>query len=325
MSLWPGFAHSEGHYNVGSLGARMLIVGTYADGLASDESSAPAIPRLTKLLDLMLPPQVAIHLLPFYPSSGDGGFAIDDLFSVLPYLGTWHDIQTLATSRRLVVDGVYNHVGSGHWWVKQFMSSPQTVVHLLHAYRSKDSGAGPISPRGQPVLQRYEIDGEVWHLWQTFSRAAVDVRLNNQEVQAEIDRHLQVLSNHGVWGVRLDAVAYYAKSLGSQIRHNPGVFQLADLIAKRVEDHGMRVFAQIDCDADGRRYFAHPSQFHYIVNDFSYAAYLAHAILSHDPRLLAKHLVNTSSVKHICLNPPDPRRYTSEIWSDHTVGPFLAY
>lgn len=282
----------------------MIVVGTYPDGLTGGEPAGHAISRLTALLDLMLPPRLAIHLLPFYPNSGDGGFAIDDYFSVLPHLGTWQDVQALASSRRLVVDGGYNHVGIGHRWVKQFMSSPQTVAHLLHAYRTEDPSAGPVSPRGQPVLQRYEVAGEVWHIWQTFSRAAVDVRLNDREVQDEIDKHLQVLSNHGVWGVRLDAVAYYAKSLGSRIRHNPGVFQLADHIARRVEGHRMQVFAQIDCDADGCRYFEHPTQHHYVVNDFSYTAYLALAILSHDVKPLAKHLVKTSCVKHICLRTP---------------------
>lgn len=282
----------------------MLIVGTYADGLMQDDTPAPAIPRLTKFINSILPAEVAIHLLPFYPSSGDGGFAIDDWFTVRPNLGTWSDVHSLATNRLLIVDGIYNHVGIGHKWVKQFMSSPQAALDLVHAYCNVDERVGPISPRGHCVLRRHNIAGEVWHVWQTFSETAVDIRLDNASILADIDRHLLTLKKNGVWGIRLDAVAYYAKSLGSQIRHNPGGFQIADSLAKQVEHHGMRVFAQIDCDTDGCRYFDRESQSYYVINDFTYSAYLAFAIISKDPEPLARHLVKTSTVPKVCLRAP---------------------
>jgi sucrose phosphorylase len=282
----------------------MIIVGAYPDGLLREDGTRAGIADLTKFLDVTLPPEIGLHLLPFYPSSGDSGFAIDDWFVVRPELGTWSDIRTLASRRPTIVDGVYNHVSMNHKWVTNFLSSPGMNSGLLHAYKIDDPTLGPTSPRGQFVLRRYELHGEIWHLWQTFSRLAVDVRLDRSEVLEELDQHLELLRRNNIWGVRLDAIAYYSKYLGSKIRHNPGVLEIADSLARHVEDHDMRLFAQLDCDGDGQQYFSQYSQRHYVVNDFSYAIYLALAVITGDPHPLARHLKNTSKVRNICLRSP---------------------
>ena len=162
---------------------------------------------------------------------------------------------------------------------------------------------GPISPRGRPVLRPHEVHGAQWHLWQTFTDAAVDVRLDSDSVLEEIDQHLRLLRANRVWGVRLDAVAYFQKYPGCEIRHNPGVYEIADSIAALVERHGIRVFAQLDCDSDGLQYFGKPTQSHYVVNDFSYSAYLTLAVVSGDAQPLARHLSATAKT---------PRVYVSE-------------
>jgi len=282
----------------------VLIIGTYADGVALQSLNASKIADLTAFLDVVAPAHVGIHLLPFYPTSGDGGFAIDDWFSVRSDLGSWTDIEVLASARKLIVDGVYNHVGIGHEWMRRFLASPDLATDMLHAYRTDDATQGPMSPRGQPVLCRYDIAGQAWHVWQTFTDTAVDIRLDNQVVIGAIDQHLRMLSQNGVWGVRLDAVAYYSKFLGGQIRHNPGVYEIANNLAMTIERYGMHVFAQVDSDEDGIRYFRRKSQSHYVINDFTYSAYLALAILTGDPAPLARHLARTASVPKICLRSP---------------------
>lgn len=282
----------------------MIIVGAYPDMLVTPEKDQNSIPYLKRFLDQTSPQRIAVHLLPFFPTSGDFGFSIDDWYNVRPELGSWSDVRELAASRNVIVDGVYNHVGIGHEWVRRFKQEPVDAANLLHAYRIDDPQLGPISPRGAPVLRRYEIAGDVWHLWQTFVESSVDIRLDNSVIRQEIDKQLALFSKNEIWGVRLDAVAYYSKSLGSSIRHNAGVFEIADAVAAAVERHGMRVFAQLDCDADGLRYFSDASQSHYVINDFSYCAYLALSILSGDPNPIATHLVTTARNGRLCLRSP---------------------
>ena len=53
-----------------------------------------------------------VHILPFHPSSSDGGFSIIDLKAVDPSLGSWNDIRNIAGDFRLMVDLVLNHVSS---------------------------------------------------------------------------------------------------------------------------------------------------------------------------------------------------------------------
>jgi hypothetical protein len=192
----------------------------------------------------------------------------------------------------------------GHKWMKQFMMFPETASSLLHAYQTADTSSGPVSPRGEPVLHRCDAPGGPWCIWQTFTTAAVDIRLENADVRREIDEHLTLLRSNSVWGVRLDAVAYYSKFLGSQIRHNPGVHEIVDSIAEQVDSHGMRVFAQLDCDAAGQQYFRKDSQANYVVNDFAYAIYLTLALISNDPKPLVSHLLRTANIRPICLRSP---------------------
>ena len=282
----------------------MLISGVYADGLSTARESVTRLRSLGSFLESVLPPEVGLHLLPFSPTSGDWGFAIDDWFAVRDELGDWADVRALGQNRRLVVDGVYNHVGVGHKWVREFVSSPGTASRVLHAYQGLEPDDGPISPRGRPVLRPHEVHGAQWHLWQTFTDAAVDVRLDSDSVLEEIDQHLRLLRANRVWGVRLDAVAYFQKYPGCEIRHNPGVYEIADSIAALVERHGIRVFAQLDCDSDGLQYFGKPTQSHYVVNDFSYSAYLTLAVVSGDAQPLARHLSATAKTPRVCLRAP---------------------
>jgi len=51
-----------------------------------------------------------LHILPFFPSSSDRGFAIRDFRQVDPHLGTWENINDLKDDFRLMFDGVFNHI-----------------------------------------------------------------------------------------------------------------------------------------------------------------------------------------------------------------------
>lgn len=280
----------------------MIVIGTYAD-VVNYGSRQSTILEVANLLDSIAHREVAVHLLPFYPTSGDGGFAIDDWFHIRPDLGTWEDVADLASRRRLIVDGVYNHVGMGHPWVRSFFREPASNTDRLFAYRDVD-GSILLSPRGQPVLKRYDINGEPWYLWQTFTDRAVDIRLDDADVITEIRRHLKLLRLHGIWGIRLDAVAYYAKELHGSIRHNPGAFGLATAIADLAEAEDLAVLAQIDCDDDGLRYFTASRQSHYVMSDFTFSSRLALSMLSHDPEPLAQHLRMIADVPHPCVRGP---------------------
>jgi hypothetical protein len=204
----------------------------------------------------------------------------------------------------VIVDGIYNHVGINHKWVAEFFDCPKTASAVLHGYKVEGPEVGPLSPRGQRVLHPYDIAEETWYLWQTFTKYAVDVRLDNERVLTEIDCHLGQLARCGVWGVRLDAPAYYAKALGQNIRHLAGVYQLAEKLADLIRGRGLEVMAQIDCDLDGLKYFAELGYEDIPISDFAFSTYLALAIIDGDPVALARYLNDQRDLRRVLVRAP---------------------
>ncbi len=217
----------------------MLIVGTYADGLLDMTGRPSSIPQVRSYLDSILEPCVAVHVLPVCPAAGDSGFAPNDWCDVRPELGDWQDVAALASTRPLLLDGIYNHVGIGHRWVTERLSSQRPMTDsIFYEFSQHDAELAPRSPRGGSVLRPHMARGGLVYFWQTFSDAAIDVRVNHGAVLEEIARHLDLLSGASAWGVRLDAVAYYMKALDGPVRHVDGVHALASHVATLAEIAG---------------------------------------------------------------------------------------
>jgi hypothetical protein len=245
---------------------------------------------------------VWLHLLPFYPSSGDSGFAPDDWFSVDPSFGTVDDLADVARSRPVIIDGVYNHVGLGHPLTERFCAEPTDSGPIV-AFRGSVRHDAQASPRGGSALRPWILHGEEWTVWQTFNDAALDVDLDHPTIRSDIVRHLDFLVGLGVRGLRVDAPAYYAKRAGERQRHHDGSVRLAREVTQLAHSRALFVTAQLDADSDGARYFAAARQPVPIV-DYAYSPHLALALASEDPRALAHHLAATQNADVPLLRAP---------------------
>jgi hypothetical protein len=278
----------------------MIWVTAYPGGLSSDDSSRSPLSELAYFCRIFLPNAVGVHLLPFHPSDGDDGFAPRDWKSVDSALGDWSDIALLADARKLVADGVINHSIA-----QRFFRAPDSYADLVYAFRGEAPPFDLRSPRGDPVIQSYTIRGEPWFLWQTFSRSQVDIRLDSHMIQREITAYLRRLQVHGVWGVRLDAAAYYAKpNIRGEVQlHHPGARRLARMMVNIVRQQGLSAIAQLDCDRYGAPYFP-GSEYGVPIVDYSFAAHLAHAMMTGDSRDLARHISETDGLESILIRAP---------------------
>jgi hypothetical protein len=97
-----------------------LIIAAYADTIMRQASNETAVKALESKLYEFVPKDVLIHLLPFWPSAGDGGFSLNSRSRTDLKLATWVDIKQLSARYRLIVDGVFNHVGVDHDWFRSF-------------------------------------------------------------------------------------------------------------------------------------------------------------------------------------------------------------
>lgn len=281
----------------------MILIGAYPTQLRVG-TEAQGIAALGRFLDHSFGPGPALHLLPFFPSAGDFGFAPNDLLVVEESLGSWGDIQEIARKRSVLIDGIFNHVGRGHEWVRAFHRDPASLADTIVAYRDVRPSEGPNSPRGDPVLRPTQTSDGLWHVWQTFTEYAIDVHLGSDRARKYFESFLALASESGVWGIRLDAVAYYAKQLGGGIRHNSGVHELAASIAELVHARGLRTMAQLDCDTDGLRYFSEERHRSIPINDFSFAVHLFLALAEQRPLQLAEYINQTASIDRILVRAP---------------------
>ena len=66
-----------------------------------------------------------IHVLPFLPSTSDGGFAVSNHEKIDETFGNWDDLRDLSSNHKIMADLVLNHVSSSHPCVHQFMKSEE--------------------------------------------------------------------------------------------------------------------------------------------------------------------------------------------------------
>ena len=88
----------------------------------------------------------SLHLLPFFPSSSDGGFAVIDYKKVRQDLGDWSDIEALAGKYRLMADLVINHTSWYNQWFQNFREGKEPgkdyFIEMDPTLDLSDQGAG---------------------------------------------------------------------------------------------------------------------------------------------------------------------------------------
>ncbi len=152
-----------------------------------------------------------VHILPFFPSSSDGGFAVMDYKEVDPQFGAWRHIHKIATDYHLMVDLVLNHVSSQSKWFQRFLEGDKRYrdyfiwsdreIHMPEVFR----------PRESPLSTKFETASGTKYVWTTFSADQIDLNYRNPEVLLRIIDILLFYLSQGVEIIRLDAVGYLWK------------------------------------------------------------------------------------------------------------------
>lgn len=183
-----------------------------------------------------------IHLLPFFPSSGDRGFAPMDYTQVDPAFGDWSDVQQLAKSYYLMFDFMVNHLSKQSNYFKDFQQH-----HDQSSYRDLFIHWNEFWPKGRPTQADIDLiykrkpkapvqsvhfaDGTTEKVWNTFGEDQIDLDVTKAVTKAFIKQTLDFLMAHGASIIRLDAFAYAIKKLGTNdFFVEPEIWQLLDHI-----------------------------------------------------------------------------------------------
>ena len=220
----------------------------YADRFAGDLRGVAD--RLDYLEDLGV---TYLHLLPLLqtrPGQDDGGYAVMDYRAVRADLGTMDDLAALARTMRgrgmsLALDLVLNHVAREHEWAQRARAGEERYRRYFHVFPDRSEPDAyertlpEVFPDFAPGSFTWDDELEGW-VWTTFNSWQWDVNWANPDVLVEYADLVLFLANVGVEVVRLDAIAFTWKRLGTNCQNQPEVHSLTQ---------ALRAVARIACPA----------------------------------------------------------------------------
>jgi glycosidase len=218
-----------------NLTERDSILITYADQVRQ-----PGVPHLKTLArfceDRLSGVIQGIHILPFFPWSSDDGFSVIDYRKVDPEFGTWEDIEELGKKFRLMIDGVINHISAESEWFKGFLLNKPPYNKYFLTIDGDPDLSKVVRPRTTPLLTEFQTTTGARRVWTTFSSDQVDLDYHNPDVLLEIFDILLMYAERGARFIRLDAIAYLWKEIGTRCIHLPETHAFVRLLRKVLDE-----------------------------------------------------------------------------------------
>ena len=162
-----------------------------------------------------------VHVLPFFPWSSDDGFSVIHYREVNSELGEWAHIQTLASHYDLMADLVLNHVSRESLWFVDYLTGSLPGRDYFIEVDPDTDVSQVTRPRSSPLLVPISTRRGTRHVWATFSEDQIDLNFENPDVLLEFVGILLFYLQQGVRIIRLDAVAFLWKRLGTSCIHLP--------------------------------------------------------------------------------------------------------
>ena len=173
----------------------------------------------------------AIHFLPFFPYSSDDGFSVIDFNAIDPDLGSWDDVGAIQSDFKLMFDLVLNHISAQSDWFARYLAGEKGFRDLAIEIEQDADTNAVVRPRALPLLTDFtKADGSRVHVWTTFSDDQIDLNYRSLDV---LELMVAVLLNYvrqGAEILRLDAIAYLWKELGTTCIHLPQTHDMVRLL-----------------------------------------------------------------------------------------------
>jgi sucrose phosphorylase len=272
------------------LSERDSILITYADQLKEPDSRP--LQTLTRFCEQYLSGLVnSIHILPFYPYSSDDGFSVIDYRAVNPEFGGWNDISRLSRSFRLMFDAVINHASVQHEWFQGFLKDdPRYRAYFVVVDGSPDLSQ-VVRPRALPLLTAFETPSGPRQVWTTFSADQVDLNFQNPDVLLEIVDTLLFYVDHGAQLIRLDAIAYLWKEIGTSCIHLPQTHRIIRLIRAVLDVLAPQVILITETNVphvDNISYFGNGTDEAQMVYNFALPPLVLHTVYTGNSSILSE-------------------------------------
>ncbi len=183
-----------------------------------------------------------LHLMPLLQSPrgrSDGGYAVADFRAVEPELGTMADLEALTAACRrrgmsVCLDFVMNHTSEDHEWAQKARAGVPGYRERYFFYDDRtipdefEKTVPQVFPTTAPGSFTELDDGQI--VMTSFYPYQWDLNYGNPVVFNEMTANLLYLANRGIDVLRLDAIPYIWKELGTSCRNLPQVHTLARML-----------------------------------------------------------------------------------------------
>ncbi len=262
---------------------------TYGDQF--QEPGRPLLQTLADFLEHHLAEAISgVHLLPFYPYSSDDGFSVIDYRQVDPRLGTWEDVARLGRRFRLMFDAVINHISRRSAWFQAFLRGEPPYTDYFIVVDPDTDLSMVVRPRALPLLTPVETVHGRRYVWTTFSEDQIDLNYGNPQVLLEIVDLLLFYVERGAEVIRLDAIAYLWKEIGTPCIHLPQTHRVVKLFRAVLDAVAPGVLLITETNVpheENISYFGDGTDEAQLVYQFPLAPLVVHAFHTGDARRLS--------------------------------------
>ncbi len=230
-----------------------------------------------------------VHILPFFPYSSDDGFSVIDYRQVDPALGDWNDVALLGRDFNLMFDLVVNHCSQHSGWFQKYLAGEEPYTSF---FLEVDPGADVslvTRPRRHPLLTPFKTSRGPRHVWTTFSDDQIDLDFASPPVLVAMIDILLFYLQRGARIIRLDAIAYLWKTLGTTCIHLAQTHEVVKLFRTIVDAVAPGTILVTETNvphAENVSYYGRGDEAQ-MVYQFSLAPLLAEALQTGDATVLA--------------------------------------
>lgn len=213
-----------------------VLLITYGDTLRREEENG--ITTLHRFLRAHVGDAISrVHILPMNPYSSDDGFSVVDYRKINPALGDWNDLKKLGEDYILMYDAVINHVSKSSEWFHRYLRCEEPYRNYFITCDPKADYTSVIRPRALPLLTAFETAEGKKYVWTTFSDDQIDLNYRCPDVLIEILDVLLMYAANGAGMIRLDAIGFLWKELGTGCMHLPETHETIRLIRDVLADY----------------------------------------------------------------------------------------
>lgn len=247
-----------------------------------------------------------LHILPPFPSSGDRGFAPLSYRNIEPRFGSWKNIEALGRNSPVMIDLMVNHLSRQSPEFQDVLKKGRAshfydlfipVEKMWPSGEPRKEDLDKVFLRRKTPISTYATPGskeKSLSFWTSFGQTdpseQVDIDVFSSVSREFLEELFKTLSEHKISAIRLDAVGYVTKKLGTAcFFEEPEIQEFLTWIRNRAAAYGITILPEVHAPLTIQQVLEKEGYWSY---DFASPFLILNALISRDPKPLNEYLKN---------------------------------